>query len=340
MFSIIVPVYNTDKYLKACIESILNQTYSDFELILVDDGSTDGCPAICDFYAQNDKRVTVIHKENGGQTSARKIGIQHAQRPYICYVDSDDLVEDTWLEIMKQYIETANSPDILVFNVIICSSPEKKQKLPCRFQSGYYNKERLEKELYPCMIDDRSIPYFYHGLYPAPWNKIYKSTLLKEHYCKDDRIGFMEDVAFVYECFYYADTVYFCEESLYYYTHYDENSASIRYYEDYLERVTLVCDYLKQHLGGKNPLLDEQINAFTARVILDASVSEVSHWPQKRQAIFHIRKKIADSPLLKECRLASLPHLKAKIFLLALRLRCFHLCYFFVKATIKLNKQS
>ena len=77
-FSVIVPIYNVEKYLKQCVDSILNQTYKDFELILVDDGSPDNCPAICDEYAQTDSRVKVIHKQNGGLVSARKAGSEIA----------------------------------------------------------------------------------------------------------------------------------------------------------------------------------------------------------------------------------------------------------------------
>lgn len=336
MFSIIVPIFNTEKYLKDCIDSILNQTCSDFELILIDDGSTDGCPAICDFYAKSDCRVTVIHKANGGHSSARKAGILRAQRPYICYVDSDDRVASTWLEVMRKYIEAANSPDILVFNVVY-QYLDKQEELPCRIQSGYYNKERMEKEIYPYMINDRTLPFLGHRLFAVPWNKIYKSKLLKEHYCKDDRIRLLDDAAFVFECFYYANSAYFCEEVLYYYTFYDENSTTLRYYEDYLERATLVCDYMQKHLGDKNPSLDQQLNAYKANLIMRAVVSEVSHWSQKEQALSHIREHIAGSRLLKECRLSDLPHLKPKFFLLSLKLGCFRLCYFLTKANAFLS---
>ncbi|MGM9652762.1 MAG: glycosyltransferase family 2 protein [Eubacteriales bacterium] len=90
--SIIVPVYNVEKYLKRCIDSILSQTFTDFELILVDDGSPDGCPAICDEYAQQDSRIRVIHKENGGLSDARNAGLEVAIGKFIGFVDSDDFI--------------------------------------------------------------------------------------------------------------------------------------------------------------------------------------------------------------------------------------------------------
>ena len=98
-FSIVVPVYNVEKYLKECIDSILSQTFTDFELILVDDGSKDESPLICDEYAQKDERIKVIHKPNGGQAEARNVGTETAAGQYIIYIDSDDfIIENTFLQ--------------------------------------------------------------------------------------------------------------------------------------------------------------------------------------------------------------------------------------------------
>ena len=94
--SIIVPVYNVALYLNRCVDSILNQTYSDFELLLIDDGSTDISGVICDEYAVSDNRVKVIHKDNGGVSSARNVGINNSQGKYIMFCDSDDFVHPSW----------------------------------------------------------------------------------------------------------------------------------------------------------------------------------------------------------------------------------------------------
>ena len=96
-FSVIVPVYKVEEYLPACIESVLNQTFTDFELILVDDGSPDTCPQICEEYAKKDKRIKVLHKQNGGLASARRAGIKVATGDYVFNLDSDDLIEEDTL---------------------------------------------------------------------------------------------------------------------------------------------------------------------------------------------------------------------------------------------------
>ena len=102
-FSIVIPIYKVEKYLRPCIDSVLQQTFRDFELILVDDGSPDSCPQICDEYAAKDARVKVVHKINGGQASARNAGLEVAQGDYVCYVDSDDYLIDN--KVLERLLE-------------------------------------------------------------------------------------------------------------------------------------------------------------------------------------------------------------------------------------------
>lgn len=113
LFSVIVPVFNVEDYLCQCIDSILAQTYREFELILIDDGSPDKCPVICDNYAVKDNRVKVIHQQNGGLSAARNTGIDAATGDYIVFVDSDDWIETDALEGFCESIKQYNHPDIL-----------------------------------------------------------------------------------------------------------------------------------------------------------------------------------------------------------------------------------
>lgn len=111
--SCIVPVYNVEKYLRRCVDSILNQTFTDFELILVDDGSPDNSPAICYEYAVKDSRIKVIHKVNGGVSSARNVGLDVAKGEWICFVDSDDLIEADYMQKMYEAAINNNSDFIM-----------------------------------------------------------------------------------------------------------------------------------------------------------------------------------------------------------------------------------
>lgn len=102
--SVIIPVYNTEKYLKRCLDSIINQTFKNLEIIIVDDGSTDSSPQICDNYAESDDRIRVIHKTNGGLSSARNAGIDIATGIYISFIDSDDYIDIKYFEILYSNI--------------------------------------------------------------------------------------------------------------------------------------------------------------------------------------------------------------------------------------------
>lgn len=116
LISVVVPVYNVEKYLNRCVESIVNQTYKNLEIILVDDGSTDSSPAICDEWAQKDNRIKVIHKKNGGLSSARNAGIKALTGKYVCFIDSDDYIEINTFELMLKSITKDD------YDVCICSA--------------------------------------------------------------------------------------------------------------------------------------------------------------------------------------------------------------------------
>ena len=108
LISVIVPVYNTEKYIEKCVMSILNQTYKNLEIILIDDGSTDNSPQICDSLAKKDNRITVIHQPNGGVSSARNIGLDNTHGDYITFVDSDDYIEPNMIEFLSENIGDTN----------------------------------------------------------------------------------------------------------------------------------------------------------------------------------------------------------------------------------------
>lgn len=117
LFSIVIPVYNVEAYLEGCLFSVLNQTYSNWEAILVDDGSPDNCPQLCDKYAERDSRIIVVHKENGGLSDARNVGIKKALGEYVLFLDSDDELTPKALELFNDYVSKTNA-DIFVGNLI------------------------------------------------------------------------------------------------------------------------------------------------------------------------------------------------------------------------------
>jgi glycosyltransferase involved in cell wall biosynthesis len=166
-FSIIVPVYRVEPYLSNCINSILSQSNSDFELILVDDGSPDRCGVICDKYAERDARITVIHKRNGGLSSARNVGIDAASGEYILFLDSDDcLAADTFLEQAAEQLLN-RQVDVLSFN-FRKTYPDREE--PCYFREGIGHDTQTLEEMTR------------NGLWIAcAWNKIIRRSLFEEH---------------------------------------------------------------------------------------------------------------------------------------------------------------
>lgn len=128
--SVIVPVYNSERTLSRCVESILSQTFSDFELILIDDGSTDSSDTICDNYGMADARVKVFHKKNGGVSSARNVGLGNAKGKWVTFCDSDDYVDCSWLEIFVQY---GNRDGV----ELVVQSFDISDKSACSYFEGY-----------------------------------------------------------------------------------------------------------------------------------------------------------------------------------------------------------
>ena len=130
--TIIIPVYNADRYLKRCLDSVLKQSYTDWELVLVDDGSSDKSSQICDEYALNDSRISVIHKQNSGAGAARNDGIAQARGDYVVFVDADDYIETNYLEQLSKHTED------VVFIDVQCVD-EKGRKVKEEFMSRYKN---------------------------------------------------------------------------------------------------------------------------------------------------------------------------------------------------------
>lgn len=189
-FSIIVPIYNVEPYLRECIDSVLVQTFQDFELILVDDGSPDGSPAICDEYADKDIRIQVIHKKNGGLSDARNAGLDYASGEYIYFLDADDSILPDLLE--KTVVEMSEGADMVVFG--FQNQYETHTALPeVRAQSGIYTMESEADRL--GFIQKNLLP---HKIGWEAWSRIFRRDLIEQYELRfaDNRKIFAEDMYF------------------------------------------------------------------------------------------------------------------------------------------------
>lgn len=211
--SVIVPVYNVESYIRRCLDSLINQTYRNLEIILVDDGSTDRSGLICDEYALMDKRVQVIHKVNGGLVSARQEGIQHATGEYATNVDSDDWIETDAYEFVVKQLETYY-PDMFVlgYKKEYAEFTEEYRQL---LEDGLYTRSHFWKAFNYCV---ETTDFFCQPIDMSLCNKVIKTELLKKHQLNCSRtIGKNEDDAVVFPCLMDANSVYIDSNCYYHY---------------------------------------------------------------------------------------------------------------------------
>lgn len=168
LISIIIPVYNVEKYLDKCIDSVLNQTYTNLEIILVNDGSTDNSPAVCNAWADKDGRIKVIHKENGGLSDARNAGLSEAQGAFIAFVDSDDYIEaDMYEKLISTIHQTESDIALCKFRYVY-----ETEQYSVFSADSFDITEYGASDAISALIDDR--------IRQVVWNKLYKTQLIKD----------------------------------------------------------------------------------------------------------------------------------------------------------------
>lgn len=195
--SIIVPCYNEKDRIGRCVDSLLRQSYSNIEIILVDDGSVDGTLDICQEYERADERVLLISKQHSGLVNSRKVGIQAATGKYILYVDGDDWIDDNFCEVLLQSACEANA-DIVVSGMIK-EYFHRGVQYESYFPDGVYHKGELERTIYPQMMYTGE--FFQMGIWPFLCAKLFVRSLLLPQQCKvEDNTEMLEDMVCTYPC--------------------------------------------------------------------------------------------------------------------------------------------
>lgn len=237
IISIIVPVYNVENYLKRCIESILNQTFTDFELILVNDGSTDGSGIICKEFSSVDDRIKVINKNNGGLSSARNSGIEIARGKYISFIDSDDYINNNMFEILYREIIFSNS-DISICNYCKVSDYNRPVDNNLQYKSQIFEgKENILNQL----CDEKRMQF------TVAWNKLYDKSLFNSIRFKEGKLH--EDEFIAHEILDKANKVIYIESDLYYY--YQREDSIMKKFNidrlDFLDAIKERIEYFKKN---------------------------------------------------------------------------------------------
>lgn len=242
--SVIIPVYKCEKYLKQCVDSVLAQTFEDFELILVDDGSPDGSPAICDTYVKADQRVAVIHKENGGVSSARNKGIEAATGEYIMFIDSDDYIDSEMLQLL--YRQVKEDADCIISGLRYVFEENGTQKEYClrdiKFQTNEI--DRVYEEI------DRNFGF------AAPVAKLYKTAIIKSKAISyAEGFSILEDGSFVLEYLKHCSNCVLCSGVFYNYRQASQMSLMKAFNANAIQALQYYCDvgsWLENLLSKEN----------------------------------------------------------------------------------------
>ena len=301
--SIIIPVYNVEKYLNRCVDSILSQTFSDFEVLLIDDGSPDNSGKICDEYAVKDNRVRVFHKKNGGVSSARNLGLDKAIGDYIMFVDSDDWISDDCLEVCMKEI-TKNDLDALQFGFI--SVHDEKEIPQMKEQTQVYNGEQY--------INANNFNVCVGG-------GLYKRYIIEDNSLKFPvELKLAEDQIFILNFFRYAKRIKYLNAAMYYYLQRGDSAVHNSKSEDML----LSCDYLiefSQQWPSCKYHVDSLIIFFILSMIKNGDVSCSS------------LRSIYEKQNIKVLKSGS----QSQIIFSVIAVLNFKLAYFVVLAVLKLN---
>lgn len=324
-FSVIVPVYKVEEYLPACIESVLTQTFSDFELILVDDGSPDSCPEICEMYAKKDNRIKVIHKPNGGLASARRAGIKVANGEYVYNLDSDDLIENDTLEYAYKKIKETDC-EIVSFAYRWMKNGKTVNVTNDCIDEGFYDTNKIEKYIYPKLLMDKDmnhISYYLSG-------KAVKRELITPHQLGvSETISLGEDFCCVVPCYLHAKSVYISKKTAYLYN-VRENSISKKFNANQIFLVEDVMNEIRKNDVKKIVDFEEQLNRYSCFMCFAilASAAEGNYF----NSIKELKKNITNSSHGVKISYAKFENItpKSRISIFLMKKNCYRTAFCFL----------
>lgn len=339
--SVVVPVYNVEMYLRRCVDSILAQTFKELEVILVDDGSGDGSGAICDAYGKSDGRVRVIHKPNGGLTSAWKAGVELASGDYVGFVDSDDWIDPDMYERMLELTLKVDA-DVAVCGLVF---DFEDPRIPKREEISNLGKEVYEREdleaLFPSLINDGR--FFGRTWQSARVTKLFRTELIRRNmdFC-DDRVSLGEDMQITIPVL--LDAGRLCVVRDFFPYHYWINQKSItgQYDRGYMEKVKLLAERLRIISREKNVFdFSEQIrNDFLSMAVLAVKNEIYRNYKAGRKAVVaNVRAICEDSQVREALERHTMDRLPAsvKVYLWLMERGYYSVCYWGVLVFFKVN---
>lgn len=324
-FSVIVPVYKVEDYLPACVESVLNQTFKDFELILVDDGSPDNCPLLCDEYAKKDNRIKVVHKANGGLAAARRTGIKIAEGDYVFNLDSDDLIENDTLEYAYKKITETNC-EIVSFSYKWVKGDKTVNVTTDCLDEGLYTEEKINKYIYPKLLMDKNME---HMSYYLSGKAIKRELLIPCQLGVSETISLGEDFCCVVPCYLNTKSVYISKKEAYLYR-VREDSMSKEFDANQIYLVENVINEICKNDISKIADFDNQLcrySCFMSFAIL-AAAAEGGHFKKIKE----IKQNILNSVHCEKIKAAVFENIsaKSKIAIFLMKKNCYGLAFYFL----------
>lgn len=334
LVSVVVPIYNVEKYLNKCVESIVNQTYKNIEIILIDDGSPDKCPEICDNWAERDNRIKVIHKENQGLGMARNTGIEHATGEYICFFDSDDYFALDTIEKCVQGTKDYNADAVWFGLVDVDSSGIFLRKPNLKINQLHYIDKDITKLFLPELISHDYRNGEAHNYAFSSCTCMLSLSLIKENdlYFKSEKSMISEDSFFLLQFFSKVNSVLVLPELLYF--HFVNTESLTRSYRAdrseknlfFLKESILLSDKLEYSSTIKNRIIS-LYHSFTIDTLKQLISSDIA---DKKEKIKNILKDRCLRDTLKYNILVTEKKI-IKIFFLCAKLRMYNLCYLMLK---------
>ena len=324
-FSVIVPVYKVEEYLADCIESVLNQTFSDFELILVDDGSPDHCPAICDAYAEKDSRVQVIHKTNGGLVSARQAGIRVASGRYVFNLDSDDLIEQDILETAFEIISNTGC-EIVSFARKWVRAGRTVKVSDDDLEEGLYTGEKLEKMIYPKLLSDKNmsqVACYITG--KAIEREFFTPIQLRV----SESISLGEDLCCVVPCYLQTKSVYISKKQAYLYT-VRADSISKAFNTNQILLVENIIREICRNDTSKIPDFEEQLSRYSCFMCFAilASAAEGGYFKSLKE-LRHIILHSIHQEKISRAEFENIT-VKSRISVFLMKKKCYRTAFYFL----------
>lgn len=275
--SVIVPIYNVEKYLDRCIESILKQTYKNIEIILVDDGSTDNSGKMCDQFAKRDNRIKVIHKKNGGMSDARNVGLDFVSGEYIAFVDSDDWISPVMFERLYSILKKYKT------EIVVCEPIYAYETYIDEQQFSGKSFELSKRKAIELLIEDRKFR-------SVVWNKLYARRLWAD--IRFPKGKHYEDVHIVYKIYDMCETISFLDQGLYYYFQRSQSIVHSTNFESHMELVHAVeerAKFLKLKYPDMTPRLSASVISSVLIVYRELGIYKIKIDKNTKK---YMRKKI------------------------------------------------